>query len=120
MKVICPTAPVIPITLNLGFRMPGWFDITSLDNLEEESDMEGMNKSAAAVYKLIQGEMRSGIPSSRIIVGGFSQGAAVALYCAMHHDVQLGGCIALSTMMPEKRLPDPSTIVNKGEDCTTY
>ena len=35
LKVICPTAPVIPITLNLGFRMPGWFDITSLDNLEE-------------------------------------------------------------------------------------
>ena len=34
-QVICPTAPVIPITLNLGFRMPAWFDIESLDNLEE-------------------------------------------------------------------------------------
>lgn len=113
LKVICPTAPVIPITLNLGFRMPGWFDITSLDNLEEEADMEGMNRSAGTVYKLIQGEMRQGIPSNRIIIGGFSQGAAVALYCAMHHDVQLGGCIALSTMMPENKLPDPSTIVNK-------
>ncbi len=27
VQVICPTAPVIPITLNLGFRMPAWFDI---------------------------------------------------------------------------------------------
>ena len=35
LKVICPTAPVIPITLNLGFRMPAWFDIESLENLEE-------------------------------------------------------------------------------------
>ena len=35
LQVICPTAPVIPITLNLGFRMPGWFDVTSLENLED-------------------------------------------------------------------------------------
>ena len=35
VQVICPTAPVIPITLNLGFRMPAWFDIESLENLEE-------------------------------------------------------------------------------------
>ena len=76
--------------------------------------MDGMNKSAGTVYKLIQGEMRAGIPSNRIILGGFSQGAAVALYCAMHHDVKIGGCIALSTMMPENKLPDPSSIVNKG------
>ena len=36
--------------------------------------MEGMARSAETVYKLIRGEMRAGIPSERIIVGGFSQG----------------------------------------------
>ena len=36
--------------------------------------MEGMARSAETVYKLIKGEMRSGIPSERIMVGGFSQG----------------------------------------------
>jgi len=50
---------------------------------------------------------------TRCLICCYSSGAAVALYCAMHHDQHLGGCIALSTMMPEKRLPDPSTIVNK-------
>ena len=35
LQVICPTAPVIPITLNMGFRMPGWFDMCDLDRLEE-------------------------------------------------------------------------------------
>ena len=40
LKVICPTAPVIPITLNLGFRMPAWFDIESLENLEEVNYFE--------------------------------------------------------------------------------
>jgi len=114
IKVICPTAPVIPITLNLGFRMPGWFDIPSLENLEEdEHDMEGMARSAETVYKLIKGEMRSGIPSERIMVGGFSQGAAVALFCAMHTQERLGGCVALSTMLPEKDFPDLNLMVNK-------
>jgi len=113
LKVICPTAPVISVTLNMGLRMPAWFDIESLDNLEEEADMDGMNRSAETVYKLIQGEVRAGIPTDRILIGGFSQGAAVALYSAMHTDKKLGGCIALSTMMPERRLPDPSTIINK-------
>lgn len=114
IKVICPTAPVIPITLNLGFRMPGWFDIPSLENLEEdEHDMEGMSRSAETVYKLIRGEVRAGIPSERIMIGGFSQGAAVALFSAMHTQERLGGCVALSTMLPEKDLPDPSQMVNK-------
>ena len=36
--------------------------------------MEGMARSAETVYKLIRGEMRAGIPSERIMVGGFSQG----------------------------------------------
>ena len=69
LKVICPTAPVIPITLNLGFRMPAWFDIESLENLEEvdekrfgeeiqllfvqETDIEGVRASAELVYKHI-------------------------------------------------------------------
>ena len=45
-------------------------------------------------------------------------GAAVALFCTMHTKEQLGGCIALSTMLPEKLpgFPDPSSIVNKGQD----
>ena len=74
VQVICPTAPVIPITLNLGFRMPAWFDIESLDNLEEETDLDGVKASANLVYDILEGEIRSGIPSNRIIVGGFSQG----------------------------------------------
>ena len=75
--MICPTAPVIPITLNLGFRMPAWFDIESLDNLEEETDIEGVKASADLVFDLVESEIRSGIPSNRIIIGGFSQGKMI-------------------------------------------
>jgi len=115
LKVICPTAPVIPITLNLGFRMPAWFDIESLENLEEETDIEGVRASAELVYKHIDMERRAGIPSNRIIVGGFSQGAALALYCALHYPEPLAGCVALSTFFPEAKLPKPGDLTNKGE-----
>jgi len=113
LKVICPTAPVIPVSLNHGLRMPAWFDIESLDNLEQERDIEGLRASAKIVYKHIEGEVRSGIPSNRIIIGGFSQGAVLALYCAMHFHKPLAGCIALSTFFPESRFPDPARIKNK-------
>jgi len=113
LKVICPTAPVIPISLNLGFRMPAWFDIESLDNLEEETDIEGVKRSADSVFKIIDGEVRSGIPSNKIMIGGFSQGAALALYCALHYEKPLAACIALSTFFPETRLPDPNLLFNK-------
>jgi len=113
LKVICPTAPVIPVSLNLGLRMPAWFDIESLDNLEQESDIEGLRASAELVYKHIEGEVSSGIPSNRIILGGFSQGAVLALYCAMLFHKPLAGCIALSTFFPETRFPDPAIVKNK-------
>jgi predicted esterase len=32
---------------------------------------------------LVQEEIKSGIPSERIFIGGFSQGGATALYAAM-------------------------------------
>jgi len=33
VKFILPHAPRIPITVNGGMRMPGWYDIVSLESL---------------------------------------------------------------------------------------
>lgn len=41
VKVVCPTADTIPVTLNAGFRMPSWFDLKTLDAGGPE-DEEGM------------------------------------------------------------------------------
>lgn len=38
VKVICPTAPTMPVTLNSGFRMPSWFDLKSLDESGPEDE----------------------------------------------------------------------------------
>ena len=67
-----------------------------------------------------QMERRAGIPSNKIIVGGFSQGAALALYCALHYPEPLAGCIALSTFFPEAKLPKPGDLTNKGEQPFVY
>lgn len=82
MKVICPTAKTMPVTLNSGFQMPSWFDLKSLE-ISGDEDTEGIKKAAANVHAMIQSEIQSGIPSNRIIVGGFSQGGALALYAGL-------------------------------------
>jgi predicted esterase len=52
------------------------------------------------VHKLIEEEIKSGIKSERIIVGGFSQGGACALYITYQYNKPLGGCIVLSGYLP--------------------
>ncbi|KZC14745.1 Acyl-protein thioesterase 1 [Dufourea novaeangliae] len=59
IKVICPTAPTMPVTLNAGFRMPSWFDLRTLDPSGVE-DEEGIKKAAEMVHSLIAQEVAAG------------------------------------------------------------
>ena len=49
---------------------------------------------------LVQEEIKNGIPSESIFIGGFSQGGATALYTALTSPVKFAGVIALSTWLP--------------------
>jgi len=99
VKVVCPTANKMAVTLNSGFQMPSWFDLMSLDPTGPE-DEAGIKAAAQMVDSLIAAEIKSGIPSSRIVLGGFSQGGALALYSALHTEHQLAGVVALSCWAP--------------------
>ena len=56
-------------------------------------------------------EEKNGIPSSRIVLAGFSQGGAVALYSALTMDKPLAGIAGLSTWLPlHKSFPGVSKI----------
>ena len=44
VKIICPTAPVSPVTLNGGYPMTSWHDIVSLDSIDSES-FRGLSES---------------------------------------------------------------------------
>ena len=99
IKYICPHAPVMPVTLNMNMAMPSWFDIIGLspDSLEDET---GIKQAAENVKPLIDHEVKNGIPSNRIILGGFSQGGALSLYTALTTQQKLAGVTTLSYWLP--------------------
>ncbi|KAK4685898.1 phospholipase/carboxylesterase, partial [Tremellales sp. Uapishka_1] len=102
VKWVLPHAPSIPITVNGGMSMPGWFDLSTLDKItnSKNDDERGLLASVSSIEALIQSEIDSGIPSERIVVGGFSQGGAVAILTGLLSKRKLGGVAALSTWVP--------------------
>jgi len=100
VRFLFPHAPVRPITVNGGAAMRAWYDIASIDFEEREQDAAGIRESALAVNDLVEHEIERGIPAKQIIIAGFSQGGAVALYCGLTSSHSLGGVLALSTYLP--------------------
>ncbi|XP_065225558.1 lysophospholipase-like protein 1 isoform X2 [Planococcus citri] len=81
IKMVFPTAPLIPYTPENGNLSRAWFDKTHTDSFSPE-DPNTLQKTMKDVKELIQNEMEIGIPLTRIIIGGFSQGGAMALNVA--------------------------------------
>ncbi len=102
VRFIFPHAPVRPITINQGYPMPGWYDISSLSIVEQE-DEAGIKESSAILKQLCEAQEAAGIDASRIVVAGFSQGGAIALHCGCRYPKPLAGIMALSTYLA---LPD--------------
>ena len=99
IRFVFPHAPKRPITINAGMIMRAWYDATDLDG-ERKVDMIGFMESVDQVTDLIRVEMRSGIPSERIILAGFSQGGAIALFTGLTFELNLAGIMALSCYLP--------------------
>ncbi|KAF6164539.1 hypothetical protein GIB67_025365 [Kingdonia uniflora] len=77
IKWICPTAPTRPVAIFGGFPCTAWFDVGDLSE-DGPDDVEGLDASAAHVANLLSTE-----PADiKVGVGGFSMGAATALYSA--------------------------------------
>jgi phospholipase/carboxylesterase len=99
VRYVFPHAPVRPVTINGGAEMRAWYDIVTLQRGAHE-DEAGIRESAAAVAALIRREAERGIPASRVVLAGFSQGGAVALHAGLRYPERLGGIIGLSTYLP--------------------
>ncbi len=95
VRFVFPHAPVRPVTLNGGMPMRAWYDIVSL-SASRDQDEAGIAASAAMVEALIERETGRGVPPGRIVVAGFSQGAAMALHAGLRHRERLAGIVALS------------------------
>lgn len=113
IRFIFPHAPLRPITINQGYRMRGWYDITSLD-IAERDDEAGIVESSAMLTRLCDEQLALGVAAKRIIVAGFSQGGAIALYAGLRYARTLGGIMALSTYLPmQQRLRQEATAANR-------
>jgi phospholipase/carboxylesterase len=99
VRFIFPHAPVRSVTLNFGTPMRAWFDIIAI-HPKARQDEAGIREAQLAVEMLIQKEHTRGIPFSRIILAGFSQGGSMALYTGLRYPERLGGILALSTYLP--------------------
>ena len=114
VRFVLPHAPEIPVGINGGMVMPAWYDITEVD-LTRRHDEAGMRVSAARTADLIARERARGIPSERIVLAGFSQGGAVALFAGLRHPERLAGIVALSTyLVGESSLDAERTAANQS------
>jgi phospholipase/carboxylesterase len=95
LRFVFPHAPIRPVTLNGGFAMRAWYDIVSLERRSPE-DEPGIRASQATVEALIQRENARGIPAARIVLAGFSQGGALALFTGTRYREKLAGIMGLS------------------------
>lgn len=98
-RFIFPHAPIRPVTLNMGYEMPAWFDIIAID-AQAEQDEDGIRAAADSIASLVEQQRQRGIPYDHIVLAGFSQGGALALHVGLHYPQRLAGILALSTYLP--------------------
>lgn len=98
-RFVFPNAPVQRVTINNGMAMRAWYDILVMD-LARVEDAQGIRASEAAIRALIARENARGIPTSNIVLAGFSQGCAITLHTGLRLPETLAGMIGLSGYLP--------------------
>ncbi len=95
VRFVFPHAPIRPVTINQGMRMRAWYDILQLGGGPE--DEAGLRASQKITEELIRAQ---GLPASKVVLAGFSQGGAIVLQTALRYPERLAGVVALSTYLP--------------------
>lgn len=112
IKWVFPTAKTRPVTINMGAPMPAWFDISvgTLSMDANSIDRQGIQESVSYVQSIVEKEVEQGIPLSRVVLGGFSQGGNIAVHAAIEAlRGEIAGCMGLSTFLDitkENNVPD--------------
>jgi phospholipase/carboxylesterase len=99
LRFVFPHAPMRAVTINGGYVMRAWYDITGTDLVRRE-DEAGLRASQALIEDLLARERARGVAASRTVLMGFSQGCAMALMTGLRHPQRLAGIIGLSGYLP--------------------
>ena len=98
IRFVFPHAPRQAVTINNGMVMRAWYDIT--DAAIRREDESGVRASQQRIDDLIAREQKRGIPASKVVLAGFSQGGAIALHTGLRCASKLAGVMALSCYLP--------------------
>ena len=113
VRFVFPHAPMRAVTINAGFVMRAWYDILpGAGDFRENS--QHIRESQEIVHVFIQRELERGIPASQILLAGFSQGGAIALYTGLRYPQRLAGLLILSGY-----LPVPSSLAQERHDANS-
>ncbi len=100
VRFVFPHAPRRPVTINGGMAMRAWYDILGMQ-IDRDQDQAGIHASLAAVDRVLDAQIASGIPESNLVLAGFSQGGAIALRCGLARPGKVAGILALSCYLLE-------------------
>ncbi|MDG1482004.1 MAG: alpha/beta fold hydrolase [Myxococcota bacterium] len=109
VRFVFPHAPTMPVTINNGAVMRAWYDILTWDAVPGRENAQHIRASAEHIQALIDREIARGHPPERIVLAGFSQGAAMALHVGLRYPQTLAGILVLSGYLV---LPD--TVENES------
>ena len=99
VRFVLPEAPCLPVSINGGLTMPAWYDILGLD-LASQEDAAGIQEASRQLRGLLEAEEARGVAAGRIVLAGFSQGGALALYTGLRMPRKLAGIAMLSGYLP--------------------
>jgi phospholipase/carboxylesterase len=98
-RYVFPHAPMRPVTVNGGYVMRAWYDILG-SQIDRQEDAQGIGQSQQQVQALIEREVARGMPRSRIVLAGFSQGGAITLQVGLRQSEPVAAMVVLSAYLP--------------------
>jgi len=105
VRFVFPHAPRRGVTINGGLIMPAWYDIIRFSDAAGSERADHVRESAEMVEALLAREHERGVPPDKMVLAGFSQGGALALFAGVRHAKPLAGIMVLSgyEVLPSER-----------------
>jgi phospholipase/carboxylesterase len=115
LRFVFPQAPSRAVTINFGAVMPAWYDIKTLSRGPEREEAADIRAAGDQLSALLEAVEEQGIPAERIVLAGFSQGAAMALHVGLRYPRPLAGLLILSGyLVLADTLEAEATAANEG------
>ncbi|PTQ81354.1 phospholipase/carboxylesterase [Nitrosospira multiformis] len=101
VRFVFPHASMRPVSINRGMVMRAWYDYDIADGSAAlQENMASLRESQRAIEALVSHEVQRGVKPENIVLAGFSQGGALALFAGLRYPEKLAGIMALSCYLP--------------------